>query len=69
MMGVCNMDKPKSIEKIEKIRNGEKIKCPRCDTGFISAVGNPQTTYLFRCNNCGISIVERKKLDFSSILK
>ena len=50
------MDKPKSIEKIEKMRNGEKIKCPRCDTGFISAVGNPQTTYLFRCNNCGKSL-------------
>ena len=46
------MDKPKSIEKIEKMRNGEKIKCPRCDTGFISAVGNPQTTYLFRCKYC-----------------
>lgn len=53
------MDKPKSIEKLKNAK-WRKIKCPRCDTGFISAVGNPQTTYLFRCNNCGISIVERK---------
>lgn len=39
-------------EKIEKMRNGEKIECPRCKIGFFSAVGDPKTTNVFRCNNC-----------------
>ena len=38
--------------KIEKMRNGEKIKCPKCDNGFISAIGDPKTTNVFRCDGC-----------------
>ena len=38
--------------RIEKMRNGEKIKCPRCELGFISAIGDPKTTNVFRCDAC-----------------
>ena len=45
--------------RIEKMRNGEKIKCPRCDQGYISAAGDPQTTNVFRCDCCKTGIVLR----------
>lgn len=44
--------KDKSIERIEKMRNGEKIKCPRCENGYISAVGEPKEAIVFRCDSC-----------------
>lgn len=44
--------KSKSEERIETMRNGGKIKCPKCDDGYISAVGNPKTTNVFKCNHC-----------------
>lgn len=48
--------KPESLIRIEKMRNGEKIKCPRCDTGFFSAIGDPKTTNVFRCDTCQTSM-------------
>lgn len=47
----------KSLERIKQMRNGKKIKCPRCEDGYISAVGNPETTNVFKCNKCEIGIV------------
>ena len=44
--------KTELVEKIEKMRNGEKIKCPKCKDGFFRAVGNPKTTKLFKCDTC-----------------
>lgn len=41
-----------SIQRIEKMRNGEKIKCPKCEHGFFKAVGDPKTTKVFRCDAC-----------------
>lgn len=49
--------KDRSQERIEKMRNGEKIKCPRCENGYISAVGNPEETKVFKCDQCGRGIV------------
>ena len=43
--------------RVEKMRNGEKIKCPRCDKGFISAKGNPITTKVFKCDKCQTGII------------
>ena len=43
--------------RIEKMRNGEKIKCPKCKEGYISAVGNPKTTKVFRCDTCETGMV------------
>ena len=43
--------------RIEKMRNGEKLQCPRCKDGYVSAVGNPLTTKVFKCDICGMSIV------------
>lgn len=39
------------------MRNGKKIKCPRCEDGYISAVGNPEMTNVFKCNKCETGIV------------
>ncbi len=44
-------------EKIDKMRNGEKIKCTKCKNGFVSAVGDPKTTKVFRCDSCETSMV------------
>lgn len=49
--------KNKSEERIERMRNGEKLKCPRCKNGYISAAGNPKTTNVFRCDRCKTGIV------------
>lgn len=43
-------------ERIDKMRNGEKIKCPKCEKGFFSAVGNPNSTKVFRCDACQTGI-------------
>ena len=60
-----NMEKPKSIERIERMRNGEKVKCPKCGNGFISAVGEPSKAYLFKCSGCDVGIVMTKNIDVS----
>jgi hypothetical protein len=49
--------KPESLLRIEKMRNGEKIKCPKCDSGFISAVGDPKKTKVFTCDVCQTGII------------
>ena len=46
-----------SLERIKRMRNGEKIKCSRCKDGYISAVGNPKTTNVFKCDKCEKGIV------------
>lgn len=53
------MKHPKSVDRINKLYNGEKLKCPKCKDGYISAVGNPKMTNLFRCDECGLAIVPR----------
>lgn len=49
--------KTESEKRIEKMRNGEKIKCPRCKDGLFSAVGDPKTTKVFRCDTCETGMV------------
>lgn len=49
--------KTKSELRIEKMRNGEKIKCPHCEEGFVSAVGDPKTTKVFRCSHCQTGMI------------
>ena len=39
------------------MRNGEKIKCPKCENGFFSAIGDPKTTKVFRCDSCQTGMV------------
>lgn len=46
-----------SEKRIEKMRNGEKIKCPKCKDGHFSAVGDPKTTKIFRCDTCETGMV------------
>lgn len=54
------MNMPNTIEKINKMRNGEKIKCTKCG-GYVSAIGEPKTAYLFKCNGCGTSMMTTRK--------
>lgn len=49
-------------EKIERMRNGEKIKCPKCEDGYVAAVGKPKDAYYFSCT-CGFRITLTKKLE------
>ena len=55
------MNKPNTIDKIATMRNGGRIKCPKCDSGFVSAVGKPETASLFRCDGCGTGMLMTKK--------
>ena len=50
------------MDNLQRMRNGEKIKCPKCERGFISAVGDPKTTNVFRCDACQTSMVLRVSL-------
>ena len=56
------MEKPKSVERIERMRKGEKVKCPKCANGFISAVGEPSSAYLFECSGCKVGILMTKNI-------
>lgn len=42
---------------VERMRNGEKIKCPKCKEGYFAAVGDPKTTKVFRCDFCKLAMV------------
>ena len=55
------MKQPKTIENIQKMRNGEKLKCTKCAEGYVSAVGDCKTASLFRCDHCGTSMQMTKK--------
>ena len=48
--------KTESDIRIERMRNGEKFKCPKCKDGLFSAVGDPKTTKVFRCSHCKTGI-------------
>ena len=49
--------KTNSQKRVEFMRNGGKIKCPKCEDGFIAAAGNPKITKVFRCDKCGLTMV------------
>ena len=60
--GDNDMKKLASLERIKIMRTGQTIPCPKCD-GNIGAVGNPQTTAIFRCDKCGIGMVLTIKME------
>ena len=45
---------PKYDYMIEKLRNGEEVKCRKCEKGTYKPI-NPavKVNYWFRCNYCG----------------
>lgn len=45
------MDKPFSATVIEKLKNNEVVKCPKCKVGNIKAKGNIETSKYFYCSN------------------
>ena len=55
------MDPYKSLkrqqERMKIWRSGGKVKCPRCENGYWSAVGDPKTTKVFRCDTCQSGMV------------
>lgn len=62
-MKVMLMEKPKTVERIERMRKGEKVKCPKCADGYILAIGNPSEAYLFSCDSCGTNMVTKKEIN------
>lgn len=54
------MSKLNTIEKIKILKTGETLECPKCG-GKIKAVGEPQTASVFRCDDCGASMVPTLK--------
>lgn len=55
--------KTKTGERVELMRRGERIKCPRCSDGFFSAIGDPKTTLVFGCNKCKAGMVLTVPID------
>ena len=45
-----------TLDKIKKIRNGERTLCKRCSTGHITPMGDPMTTNVFSCDHCGVTL-------------
>lgn len=43
-------------DRLKIFRSGGKIKCPRCDEGYISAAGDPKTTNVFKCSHCATAM-------------
>ena len=43
-------------ERIERMRNGEKLPCPKCKEGLFSAIGDPKTTNMFGCDKCSAAM-------------
>lgn len=44
------------MERLKRLRNGEKVACRSCETGIMLPIGNYKTTYCFKCNVCGARI-------------
>lgn len=55
--------KTKTEERVELMRRGERLKCPRCSEGFFSAIGDPKTTLVFGCNKCEAGMVLTVPID------
>lgn len=53
------MNKPKSQIMIEKVRKHERVTCPKCNDGVITAKGKPETSLYFYCSNkkCDAKII------------
>lgn len=48
---------PKEIgEMIKKLKNGEKIECPDCHKGVVTAPNDPKTSHFFKCDKCKFMI-------------
>lgn len=57
--------KTKTEERVEFMRQGGSIKCPKCSDGFFSAIGDPKTTLVFGCNKCKAGMVLTIPIDAS----
>lgn len=40
-------------DMVKRLRKGEAVKCPLCEKGVLEPVGDYQTTYAFKCSECG----------------
>jgi len=49
-------------ERIERMRKGEKLPCPKCADGWFSAVGDPKTTKIFACDKCRASMTLTQRM-------
>lgn len=44
------------IERMKKLRNGEKVVCKKCKEGTMQPVGDCKTTHCFVCDECGAKL-------------
>lgn len=40
----------------EKLRKGEKVKCPQCNAGYLVTPHEPKISHFFECSECGMKI-------------
>ena len=48
--------KTETEERIDRMRRGEKLPCPKCSAGHFFAFGDPKTTNVFGCDKCQIKM-------------
>ena len=40
-------------DMLDRLRKGEKVKCPNCKNGILEPVGKVLSTKGFKCKECG----------------
>lgn len=50
------MEKVNPREFIDRLRTGEKLKCPECKKGTVSTEFDPKISHSFSCDKCDFMI-------------
>lgn len=45
------------VQVIKRLRIGEKVLCPQCNSGTVIPVGNREKTNCFHCEKCTFKII------------
>lgn len=40
-------------ETVQKLRNGEEVRCKSCRDGIMRPIGDRKITHGFKCDRCG----------------
>lgn len=44
-------------ERLNRLKNGEKVLCKNCKTGVMEPIGDPKKTNTFICHNCNNQLI------------
>ena len=50
------MEKVNPIEFLRRLRDGEKVICPKCGMGRIVTPHDPKTSHFFHCEKCDLIV-------------